>query len=96
MNEINTIKADDGQLIEYEIEATESELQRLQRLLDEVHAHDMELGNVFTFKHMDEDHNVGDEKETQDGLNQVFQQLYELGTEDTKKALQELNLHQQE
>lgn len=93
MNEISSVKADDGQLIEYEIEATESEVKSLQRLLDEVHAHDVELGNLFTFKHLDEKETVSDREETQDGLNQVFQQLYELGTEETKKALRELELY---
>lgn len=92
MNNISEVKVDDGKLIEYEIEATEDEIRNLKRLLDEVQAHDMELADLFTFKHFNEEFTEADRKETQEGLNQVFQELYRLGTEETKKALEELQL----
>lgn len=92
LNGISTTKVDDGQLIEYEIEASEEEFQNLKKLLDEVQAHDMELADLFTFKHFDERYSDADRNETQQGLNQIYDKLYELGTEDTRAAIQEIHL----
>ena len=96
MNEISPVKIDDGQLIEYEIEATDSEIKRLQRLLDEVSSHDVEFSNIFTLKHFDDKHAEADRKETFYGMNKVLKELYELGTQETKQTLRELNLYQPE
>lgn len=92
MDTISPIKVDDMNLIQYEIEATSSELGKLQHLLNEVQAHDMELGNLFTLKHFKDKTADADRDETQRGWNAVYKQLYELGTPPTKQAIEEINL----
>lgn len=92
MDAISPIKVDDMNLIQYEIEATTSELNKLQHLLSEVQAHDMELSNLFTFKHFNNKIADADRDETQRGWNAVYKQLYELGTPPTKQAIEEINL----
>ncbi|TWI52879.1 hypothetical protein [Halalkalibacter nanhaiisediminis] len=92
METISPVKVNDGQLIEYEIEATPAEKKALEDLLHEVQAHDMELGNMFTFKHFDDQVGDIDRNEFQRGLNDVFEELYRLGTAETKQKIEEIHL----
>lgn len=92
MDTISPTKVDDGQLIEYEIEATSDEKMALERLLREVQAHDMELGGLFTFNHFDEEERDIDKNEFQRGLNKVYEELYRLGTPETKNKIKEIHL----
>ncbi|GAE31139.1 hypothetical protein [Halalkalibacter hemicellulosilyticus] len=92
MDDISPIRVNDGQLIEYEIEATSLEKKELEKLLREVQAHDVELGNLFTFRHFDDQEGDRDKNEYQRGLNDVFEELYRLGTEETKAKIREIHL----
>lgn len=92
METISPIKVDDGQLIEYEISATPEEKKEFEKLLHEVQAHDVELGNLFTFRHFDDKKIDRDHNEYQRGLNDVFDELYRLGTEETKEKIREIHL----
>jgi hypothetical protein len=92
MDTISPIRVNDGQLIEYEIEATETEKKALEDLLHEVQAHDMELGNTFTFRHFYDDKVDRDRNEYQRGLNDVYEELYRLGTAETKEKIKEIHM----
>lgn len=92
MDTISSVEVNDGQLIEYEIEATDEEYKELKNLLTEVQAHDLELADLFTFKHFNERFSDADRDETQRGLEQAFQMIFDLGTEDTKRKINEIRL----
>ncbi|MDE5414865.1 hypothetical protein [Alkalihalobacterium chitinilyticum] len=92
MDNISRTPVNDGQMIEYEIEATDEQYRDLQKLLQEVQAHDLEAADLFTFKHFNEEFSEADRRETQRGLNQVYRLIYELGTPQTKQALEEIHL----
>ena len=92
MDTISNVKVDDPALIQYEIEATEGELKELQHLLTEVQAHDMQLRNLFSFRHFTEEYSDEDRNEFQEGLNQVYEQIYKLGTPETKRIVEEIHL----
>lgn len=96
MDSISTMRVNDGQLIEYEIAATQAEKEELERLINEVHKHDVELSNLFTFKHFDELTADADKDEYQTGLNDVYDRLYQLGTEVTKQQIQEIHLQNED
>lgn len=93
MEDISPTKVDDGELIEYEIEATEAEYKDLQNLLLEVQAHDMELGDLFTFKHYNDKEIDRDRNEFQRGLEDVYRMIYKLGTPETKRQIESLGLN---
>ncbi len=92
MDTINPTRVDDGQLIEYEIEATPAEKKALEDLLHEVQSHDLELGNLFTFRHFDDRKADEDRNEFQRGLNDVYEELYRLGTAETKEKIKEIHM----
>ncbi|MCM3762238.1 hypothetical protein M3212_15805 [Alkalihalobacillus oceani] len=92
MDTISSTRVDDGQLIEYEIEATPAEKKALEDLLHQVQAHDVELGNLFSFRHFDDETGDADKNEFQRGLNDVFEELYRLGTAETKQKISEIHL----
>ncbi len=92
MDTINLTPVNDGQMIEYEIEATPTEKKALEDLLHEVQAHDVELGNLFSFRHYDDQKNDRDKNEYQRGLNDVYEALYNLGTPQTKQMISEIHL----
>lgn len=92
MDTISPTRVNDGQLIEYEIEATPTEKKALEDLLHEVQAHDVELGNLFSFRHFDDQKGDSDKNEYQRGLNDIFEELYRLGTAETKAKIQEIHL----
>ncbi|MFC0471272.1 hypothetical protein ACFFHM_12440 [Halalkalibacter kiskunsagensis] len=92
MDTINPTRVDDGQLIEYEIEATPAEKKALEDLLHEVQSHDLELGNLFTFRHFDDSKIDDDRNEYQRGLNDVYEELYRLGTAETKEKIREIHM----
>ncbi|NEU31882.1 hypothetical protein GN156_14005 [bacterium LRH843] len=92
METLSPIKINDGYLIEYEVAVTPSEKKDLENLLREVQAHDMELGSMFTFKHFDETGRIHDKDEYQRGLNDVYEEIYRLGTPETKQQIEEINL----
>ncbi|WP_209124066.1 hypothetical protein [Alkalihalobacillus sp. BA299] len=92
MDNISRTPVQDGQMIEYEIEASDEQYRELQELLKEVQAHDLELSDLFTFKHFNEEFAEADRRETQRGLNQIYRKIYELGTPQTKQALEEIHL----
>jgi hypothetical protein len=92
MDTISPTKVDDGQLIEYEIEATPAEKKALEDLLHEVQSHDLELGNLFTFRHFDDEQVDEDKNEYQRGLNDVYEELYRLGTAETKQKIKEIHM----
>ncbi|ERN51263.1 hypothetical protein M3689_12910 [Alkalihalophilus marmarensis] len=92
MDTISPTRVDDGQLIEYEIEATATEKKALEELLHEVQSHDVELGNLITFRHFDDQKGDRDKNEYQRGLNDVYEALYNLGTAETKQKIQEIHL----
>ncbi|WP_100406401.1 hypothetical protein [Bacillus solitudinis] len=92
METISPTRIDDGQLIEYEIEATPTEKKALEDLLRNVQAHDVELGNLFTFRHFDDKKVDQDKNEYQSGLNDVYEALYHLGTSETKAKIEEIHL----
>ncbi len=94
MDTISDVKIDDSTLIQYEIEATPEELENLQHLLTETQAHDMELRNLFTFRHYDDKLADDDRKEFQNGLTHTFQRLYELGTPETKQRIEEIHMNE--
>lgn len=96
MDSISTMRVHDGQLIEYEIAATAAEKEELERLIDEVHKHDVELSNLLTFKHFDELTADADKDEYQTGLNDVFDRLYQLGTDETKQQITEIHLQNED
>ncbi|MCL7749313.1 hypothetical protein [Halalkalibacter alkaliphilus] len=92
MDTISPTKVDDGQMIEYEIEATPAEKKALEDLLHEVQSHDLELGNLFTFRHFDDEQVDEDKNEYQRGLNDVYEELYRLGTAETKQKIKEIHM----
>ena len=92
MDTISSTRIGDGQLIEYEIEATLPEKKALEDLLHEVQSHDVELGNLFTFRHFNDEKGDQDKNEYQRGLNDVFEELYKLGTPETKEKIKEIHL----
>ena len=92
MDVINPTRVNDGQLIEYEIAATPTEKKAFEDLLSEVQSHDLELGNLFSFRHFDDETGDDDRNEFQRGLDDVFEQLYKLGTEETKAKIKEIHL----
>jgi len=92
MEDISPTPVHDGQLIEYEIEATVTEKKALEDLLREVQSHDLELGNLFTFRHFDDEKVDADRNEYQRGLNDVYEALYRLGTAKTKAQIQEIHM----
>ncbi|GAE26387.1 hypothetical protein JCM9140_2443 [Halalkalibacter wakoensis JCM 9140] len=92
MDAISPIKVDDGQLIEYEIAATPTEKKALEDLLHEVQSHDLELGNLITFRHFDDEVVDEDRNEYQRGLNDVYEELYRLGTPETKEKIKEIHM----
>jgi hypothetical protein len=92
MDTINPTRVNDGQLIEYEIEASETEKKALEDLLHEVQSHDVELGNLFSFRHFDDQKVDRDKNEYQRGLNDVYEALYNLGTPETKSMIKEIHL----
>ncbi|MDT8860982.1 hypothetical protein N0O92_12135 [Alkalihalobacillus sp. MEB130] len=92
MDTISPTKVDDGQLIEYEIEATPAEKKDLEDLLHEVQSHDLELGNLVTFRHFDDEVVDEDRNEYQRGLNDVYEELYRLGTAETKQKIKEIHM----
>ncbi|GAE37539.1 hypothetical protein [Halalkalibacter akibai] len=92
MDVINPTPVNDGQLIEYEIEATEAEKKAFEDLLHEVQSHDVELGNLFSFRHFDDEKVDRDRNEYQRGLNDVFEEIYRLGTPITKERIKEIHM----
>ncbi|WP_227938023.1 hypothetical protein [Alkalihalobacillus deserti] len=92
MEDISPTPVNDGQLIEYEIEATLTEKKALEDLLREVQAHDLELGNLFTFRHFDDEKEDRDRNEYQRGLNDVYEAIYRLGTAETKEKIKEIHM----
>ncbi|WP_088103140.1 hypothetical protein [Halalkalibacter urbisdiaboli] len=92
METISPTRIGDGQLIEYEIEATPTEKKALEDLLHEVQSHDVELGNLFTFRHFDDGKVDKDKDDFQRGLNDVYEALYQLGTPETKEKIKEIHL----
>ncbi|TSB45190.1 hypothetical protein [Alkalicoccobacillus porphyridii] len=92
MDAISPVRVNDGQLIEYEIEATLDEKKELEHLLHETQAHDVELGNLISFRHFDDEIGDADKNEYQRGLGTIFDELYRLGTEETKAKIKEIHL----
>ncbi|WP_017728955.1 hypothetical protein [Halalkalibacterium ligniniphilum] len=92
MDTLSPTPANDGQTIEYEIEVTPDEKKALEDLLHDVQAHDMELGNMFTFRHFDDLTGDSDRNEYQRGLNDIFEAIYQYGTNETKQKLDEIHL----
>lgn len=92
MDTISPTPVNDGQLIEYEIEATEAEKKAFEELLHEVQAHDVELGNLFSFRHFDDEKVDRDRNEYQRGLNDVYEEIYRLGTPVTKERIKEIHM----
>ncbi|MBB6450635.1 hypothetical protein HNR44_002625 [Geomicrobium halophilum] len=91
MEDITTSKINDHELIEYSIEATPEERDELQELMLNVQTHDMELKDLFSFRHFNEDFTSADSERFQHGLNEVYKKIYELGTEETKMKMDQLN-----
>lgn len=92
MNNISPIRINDGQLVEYEISATREEKLSLEKLLRSAKAHDVELGSLFTFKHFNDDTRDQDKDDFQRSLNEVYKEIYRLGTEETKQKIDEIGL----
>ncbi|QQK79463.1 hypothetical protein HUG20_05865 [Salicibibacter cibi] len=91
MEDITTSKINDHELIEYEIEATEEEITDLQQLLLDVQKHDMELADLFSFRHFNEHFTTDDSERFQHGINQVYRTIYELGTPETKEKMDSMD-----
>ncbi|SDJ12014.1 hypothetical protein [Natribacillus halophilus] len=91
MEDISTTKIDDHELIEYEIEATPEEVQHLQQLMMDVQKHDMELADLFTFRHFNEEFTTADSDRFQHGMNDVYRKIYELGTNDTRTKMDSMH-----
>lgn len=92
MDAISPVKIPDPALIQYEIEATPEELQQMEFVLEETQSHDMELRNLFTLRHFDDNLADEDRNEFQSGLNKVFEMIYKLGTPETKRQIEEIGL----
>lgn len=92
MDTISNVKIDDPRLIQYEITATEEEIEELQHLLTEVQKHDLELRDLFSFRHFNELYTDNDRNETQLGLNHIYRELHRLGTPETKQKIEEIHL----
>ncbi|WP_078395268.1 hypothetical protein [Shouchella patagoniensis] len=96
MDTISNVRVDDGQLIEYEISATETEKKELESFIHKVHTHDVELGNLFSFKHFDDLSADADKDEYQTGMNDIFDKIYQLGTPETKAIIKEIHLQNED
>ncbi|SDI53454.1 hypothetical protein [Alteribacillus bidgolensis] len=96
MDDVSPVKIPDSTLIQYEIEATPEELEQLDTLLNETQDHDMEIRNLFSFRHFDESMTETDQHEYQHGMDKIFDMLYELGTPETKKQIKELHMQNHE
>lgn len=72
---------------QYEISATKSEVERLQKYLKMCQAHEEEesrlMLNPFTFTEDEEAH-----KEYNENLNTVLNMIYDLGTKETKSSME--------
>ncbi|WP_052364124.1 hypothetical protein [Geomicrobium sp. JCM 19037] len=58
--------------------------------MKEVQAHDMELQDLFTFRHFNEKYTVDDGAEMQHGLNEVYKKIYALGTHETREQMESM------
>ncbi|MFB4165965.1 hypothetical protein ACE1TI_19735 [Alteribacillus sp. JSM 102045] len=96
MDDVSKVKIPDSSLIQYEIEATPEELEQLDFLLNETQDHDMEIQNLFTFRHFDESTTETDRHEYQSGMDKIFDMLYQLGTPETKKQIKDLHMQNHE
>ncbi|MCM3761154.1 hypothetical protein M3212_10210 [Alkalihalobacillus oceani] len=76
-------------VVQYEIRATEQEKDELYALLDEVGDHDFEPQQVFGHP-FDERASDAEKDQTQKELRQVYERIYQLGTEETRKVLDNL------
>ncbi|MFZ4453397.1 hypothetical protein [Salibacterium aidingense] len=92
MDDISSVEIPDSTLIQYEIEATKEELEKLDFLLDETQNHDLEASNLFTFRHFDESIEETDRHEFQKGMDAVLQMIYDLGTPKTKQQMEEAGI----
>ncbi|SFF01879.1 hypothetical protein [Alteribacillus iranensis] len=92
MDDISPVKIPDSSLIQYEIEVTPTELEEMEYILEETQAHDLELHNLFTFEHYNQDATDVDSKEVQYGMNRIFEKIYEYGTPETKGQLDEMGV----
>ncbi|MGY4690542.1 hypothetical protein [Salibacterium sp. K-3] len=92
MDDISRMKIPDSNLIQYEIEADEEELEQLDFLLGETQDHDLESRNLFTFRHFDESIEETDRHEFQRGMDHVLQKIYDLGTPETKQKMREAHI----
>ncbi|WP_042421167.1 hypothetical protein [Geomicrobium sp. JCM 19038] len=90
MDDVTTTKIDDSELIQFEIEASADEIKELKTLLSEVQAHDMELQDLFTFRHFNEEYTDDDSREFQHGLDHVYKRIYELGTHKTREDMESM------
>ncbi|RSL32553.1 hypothetical protein D7Z54_15485 [Salibacterium salarium] len=92
MDDISPVKIPDSSLIQYEIEATSEELEKMDFLLNETQDHDLESQNLFTFRHFDESIAETDRYEYQAGMDKVIQMIYDLGTAETKQKIEEIHM----
>ncbi|WP_059105838.1 hypothetical protein [Shouchella shacheensis] len=92
MDEISATRVGDGEMIEYEIDATPEEKKEFETLLRQVNRHDVELGNLFSFRHFDDIAGDTDKNEYQVGMNDVYEKIYQLGTAKTKQIISEIHL----
>lgn len=83
MQDIHSMRINDGQLVEYEIEATQEQRNALEKMLREMKSDAIGVGNIFSNTNLDD---------YQHGLNNIYQELYRLGTTETKQQIEEINL----
>lgn len=76
-------------LIQYEIYATEEEKDKLYAMLEEISEDDFDPEQIFG-RPFDEKAADRDKDQTQKGLRQVYEYVYELGTEETKNILADI------
>lgn len=92
MDTLSATPANDGQMIEYEVRVTPTEKEALEQLLHSAQKHDMELGNMFSFRHFDDEKVDQDKDDLQSSLNDVYEAIYKYGTDETKRQIQEIHL----
>ncbi|MCE7794204.1 hypothetical protein K8O68_17625 [Salipaludibacillus sp. CUR1] len=80
----------DTRTVQYEVEADEQEKQQLEQLIAQVNKNDVIQEHIFV-RPFDEYQDDMDKNEFQDEVRELFQLIYELGTEKTRDYLKNLD-----
>ncbi|WP_018923343.1 hypothetical protein [Salsuginibacillus kocurii] len=91
MEDLTETEVNDPDIIQYAVDATPEEADKLRELLEKTQRHDLELTNLMTFRHFDERIEENDRYEYKDSFEHVLHAIYDLGTPETKEAVKSMH-----